>query len=417
MSSTPYVRRVHAAFIALLFVVASVLPIFNFGSASAYTLLGDREIKMETAVVSATDTSYRVRFEATTAGSVGGIVVAFCENTPIVRDSACVHPTGFDLPGAVGFADRSDGTADEGDATANITSLDTVTLLDQDDTALNTNTFVLSGATQATVAAGDVIHFEITGIENPSALGTFYARIMTYETNTHATGYTLANPDVAGPIVDGGGIALSTADVITIEAKVQERLEFCIYTGASTSWNQDDCSAPDNPVILGDNNGVLDFVNPSINRDARFNITTNASAGATIRMKGDTLRSGPTFEIASIGATALASDEGTEQFGMCVFSDTDTLFDASSLSPVSPYNSVDCTNTIGGQAANNDAGATFAFDDNVTDGTLSTYGSPIATKAAGDWSTGVLVFLGNISSTTEPGIYTTSLDFIATGRY
>ena len=410
MSSTPYVRRVHAAFIALLFVVASVLPIFNFGSASAYTLLGDREIRMESSVAGSAGLNYRVDFELSDATDVGGIVVAFCAGTPIVGDPTCEVPTGFEVS-SNGFSDDGGDVSVAGftAAVSNVVSTGGGTA---------DNTFTLTGAPVAGVA-GNSVEFVIEDVTNPSTSNeSFYARIMVYETDAEATAYTTDNdPAETQTPAQAGGIALSTAEVITIEAKVQERLEFCIYTGASTSWNQDDCSAPDNPVILGDNNGVLDFVNPSINRDARFNITTNASAGATIRMKGDTLQSGPTFEIASIGATALASDEGTEQFGMCVFSDTDTLFDASSLSPISPYNSGDCADTIGGQAANNDAGATFAFDDNVTDGTLSTYGSPIATKAAGDWSTGVLVFLGNISSTTEPGIYTTSLDFIATGRY
>ncbi len=411
MNFTSLARRTHTALLALLLVVASFLPIFNFSSVSAYSLLGDREIRMGTSQAGVVDTDgYRVNFVLSEdITNLEGVVVTFCEQSPIIGDDACDVPTGFDLDGA------SVTNADAGDV--NLNSF-TAAFENVSTGGANDNTLILHNSTGVGAVNGNEVTFTIEDVTNPSDVGTFFARIMVYDGEARALAYNtdddpaeIQSPDMAG------GIALSTAEVITIEAKVQERLEFCIYTGTSTAWNQDDCSAPDDPVVLGDVNGVLDNVNPSINNDARFNITTNASAGATIRMKGDTLRSGPTFEIASIGGTATGSDEGTEQFGMCLYSDTDTLFDAASLTPSSPYNSGDCGDADSGQGPGNDNGATFAFDDNTTDGTLSPYGSIIATKAAGDWSTGVLVFLGNISTTTEPGIYTTTLDFIATGRY
>jgi hypothetical protein len=183
-----------------------------------------------------------------------------------------------------------------------------------------------------------------------------------------------------------------------------------VHTTAVPAYDQTDCSNLTDPVVLGDVNGVLDTISPSISKEAMYNITTNASAGATIRMKGDTLASG-LFTINAIGDTAVASNEGSEQFGMCTYLDAGS---AAGLTPQVPYNDAACVGTTQGQGATNDNDALFAFD---TANTTSTYGQAIAQKTAGDWSTGVLVFLGNVSNITEPGIYTTTLDFIATGRY
>jgi hypothetical protein len=174
-----------------------------------------------------------------------------------------------------------------------------------------------------------------------------------------------------------------------------------------------DCSNLTDPVVLGDANGVLDSISPSISKEAKYNITTNASAGATIRMKGGTLATGP-YTITETGGTAVASSPGNEQFGMCTYR---LGTSAAGLTPTAPYNDGNCAGTIQGQGAGNDNTALFAFDTNGTTGTTSTYGQQIAFKSAGDWSTGILVFLGNVSNVTEPGIYTTTLDFIATGRY
>ena len=398
-------KRPTALVVAGLMLLASAAPILASRSASAYTLLGDREIRLSSSESGATAQTYRVDFEAATAANVGGIVVTFCADTPIIGDTSCTFPAGFDLTGA-GVANQS----------ANISTLATVTTLDEASTA-GTNTVVISDASAVPVAAGGTVSYEITGVTNPTAVGTFYARIMTYESNTAATGYTLADNEAGGAIVDAGGIALSTADLITIEAKVQERITFCVHTAAAPAYDQTDCGSVTNPVVLGDANGVLDSISPSVSKEAMYNITTNASTGATIRMKGDTLTSG-SFTIDAIGGTAATSTTNTEQFGFCNYRSTGG--GVAGLTPTAPYDHANCPGTTQGQGTGNDNNALFAFDlDNVdpeerVDGT---YGDIIASKAAGDWSTGVLVFLGNITNTTEPGIYISTLDFVATGRY
>jgi hypothetical protein len=134
-------------------------------------------------------------------------------------------------------------------------------------------------------------------------------------------------------------------------------------------------------------------------------------------MKGDTLKSG-TFDIAAIGGTGTASTNGTEQFGLCTYQRLGT-----GMTVTAPYNDAACSGTtqtsgpIGTGTPGGDNGALFAFDTNNTTGTTSTYGMEIATKQPGDFSSGELVFIGNVANTTEAGIYTTVLTFIATGTY
>ncbi len=398
-------RRSTSLAAAALLLVASAVPLLAHRTASAYTLLGDREIRMETAVADATGVNYRVDFNLDGTQDVGGIVVTFCEGSPIIGDATCDVPTGFAIASNA-FADGDQGLVDVSGFTAAVSNVATVGTAD--------NVFTLTG-TPIAGASGDVV-FTLTNVTNPSAVNeSFYARIMVYADGADATAYTTADdPELTQDPQQAGGIALSTAEVITIEAKVQERITFCVFaiaTGDPVANDQTDCSQLLDPVVLGNDNGVLDSSLPSISREAMFNITTNASAGATVRMNGGTLETG-SFSIAAIGDTAAGYTANTEQFGLCVFSDPGAA-ETGGLTATAPYDSAACDGTIQGQGAINDNGATFAFH---TD-TASTYGSPIAQKTAGDWSTGVLVFLGGVSNTTEPGIYTTTLDFVATGRY
>lgn len=402
-------KRSTALAAAVLLLLASSAPLLAGQTASAYTLLGDREIKMSTSEGGATGVTHRADFDISTTGDVGGFVITFCENSPIIGDTSCVEPAGISLSAT--FANADAGTHDLSGWTASVGS--------HSDAGTANNTFFLTNATAVAMTGGDNIVFEMTSADNPTAVGTFYARIMTYETDTNANGYTLADPEAGGPIVDAGGIALSTAELITIEAKVQERITFCVFaTDGALSYDGTDCNAVTDPVQLGDTNGVLDSSNPSITKDAKFNITTNASTGATIRMKGNTLETGsfsidPAGDVTAGDGVAVASDPGSEQFGLCVYRDTGG--GATGLTPTAPYDDVNCSGTTDGQGAGNDNSALFAFDE--TELSTSLYGDSVATKTAGDWSTGVAVFLGNVSNTTEPGIYTTTLDFIATGRY
>lgn len=390
---------------------------------------------MSSSQLGATNVVYEASFDVATTGTVQGVVVDVCQESPIIGD-VCTSPTGFDF---------NEATVDV--VVTGLNGAGSFTL----DAASDTNTAVLTNATAGSTAAATPVTITFgtagvfpaantNGVTNPTdnntvdagnQPGTFYARIITYTTVAGATAYdsttaNVNNPGAEPPVIDAGGVALSTAQQITITSKVQERLVFCVYANDATGYANNDCTdkGSTGAITLGDDNGVLDPAGPFVDKYARYSITTNASGNAVIRAKGTTLTSG-SFTVSPVGAgtaKAPATTPGTEQFGFCTFQlagtglaiDTDYDGDdgAGAADDCSTTTQSSGTGTPGGTGANGDS--QFAF---ITAELNSTFGSPIATKTAGTYSTGELAFLGNIDNTTEAGIYTTVLTFIATGTY
>lgn len=404
MLRSKMLRRPLSAIAAALMVLASIAPLLIQQAASAYGTITARAIKLSSSAVSATSVIYNVSFTAGTTGTIKSMVVEFCANTPIVGDS-CTGTVGTTTPANLASATFTPNSGVTGSYTvATLNSNRTLTLT--------------KAAGNALTGGSTVVDFDVGVVTNPSTNASFYARIYTYPNDTgsnSAANYTAATVGTGSDLpTDAGGIALSTAAQITITAKVQERLTFCVYTTGAGN----DCSGKSGTsVSLGDTNGVLDPNGPYVDKNAKFTITTNASGNAIVRMKGDTLKTaGGTYNITETGGTPAASSAGTEQFGMCTYQTA-----GSGLTVDSVYDGgTNCgsTSQTAGTGSTGGAGtATFGFDTGGGSGTMSTYGDTVATKPAGNYSTSTLVFIGNISNSTEAGIYTTTLTFIATGTY
>jgi hypothetical protein len=469
MVLTDKLNRAAVLAVASLLFLASLVPLLTRQKAAAYGLMPNRSITMSTSQVSATNTTYHVRFDvATDATAIGGIVVDFCDESPIIGDTNCTAPAGFTLttPAVSGQSDGSAADPIDGTITGDC-DIDSLTTA----AALTTHTLALTNSSPtAALGVDTTCFFDITTVTNPSTVNhSFYARIMTYDTEANALAYDIGapatNPGTGN--IDAGGIALSTAEQITVTAKVQERLTFCVYTFPTVETNPGDAdwheAAPDSvadnncggktgsDVILGDVNGVLDPAQSYVDKTAYFSVTTNASHDAAIRMKGETLQLNPTdptcdttascsidpiYQAAPGDGLPGLSTETTEQFGMCAYvfaNDTGaTLGIADGTPSGADYSGsgnagTGCDQTTqsarvasapadsNGDGGTGHGGSSFTFD--ATNTGLGGYGQVIATKGAGGYSTGNLVFLGNISNTTEPGIYKTTLTFIATGTY
>jgi hypothetical protein len=375
--------------VALALLAAAAVPFLSNSFASAATF-EDRSIQMSDSTPSATGVQYDVTVTPQASGNVLGIVLEFCDNSPLIGD-ACTATAGTDVPD-VSSAALAGWTVDG---------------------ATDGNTLVLTrGAGTWTASTPETL--SVTGVDNPSnggANGTFYARFFSYDTAAKAQGYTSANPSAVGAPIDTGGFAMSTADRLTITARVQEKLTFCIYTGV-------DCATGGSSLQLG-NNGVLDETQPYNNADAKFDVYTNASGGVVVRAKtfatpGHTLTSGSNT-ISAIGGTAAASNLGTEQFGFCVATS------GGAVTSVAPYTGVEggsgtCADDLTTGTYNQGTTNTrFAFDSAATQ---TTFGDDIASSTGPSATTvGTLNFLGNIGITTEAGIYTTELALIATGTF
>ena len=367
--------------------------------ASAFGQVTTRSIEISSSVVSATSVSYLVTFNPATAGTLGGIDLDFCTD-PIIGDS-CTVPTGFTttasptlLAAPSGFSTSTGSWGVTVNAGHNLVYLTNATA--QTETGIST-----------------AISFTIQGITNPSTLGSFYARILTWDTQAHANAYTSGGTPGAG-IVDAGGIALSTTAQITITSKVQESITFCVYT---STYDSGACTGTGNAVTLGNGNGILSTIGSYTDLSTKYDIQTNALHNVTIRFTGAPLTSGSNIienstlsGTGSTAATAYASTAGTAQFGLYTYEATGTT-----ITPASTYSGTGPTacNTA---ASGYNLASTAIFGFNIASA-ASTYGDTLATVTPGATAEGIVGFLGNISNSTPAGVYTSTLTFIATGAY
>jgi hypothetical protein len=382
--------RYVTVFVGVIFASVSIIPILSNDIVHAYGLVTSRSIQLSSSLEGNATTTYNVGFTAATTSTLKGIIVDFCSTDPIIADT-CTAPSGFTV-GASPSVTSITGLGAGGTWTPT--------------SANSGRTLLLENTTSNTVNSGTAVSFLINNVTNPTTIGSFYARIITYASNLGPTNYTDTNPTDTGtyPIVDAGGIALSTVQTITVTSKVQEQLTFCVYTGGSCGTGSG--------VTLGNTNGALSTAGPFVDKTTTYSISTNAYHGAVITMEGGTLTDANSDHITANGVTAATSTAGTDQFGMCTYESS-----GSTLSfPNNTYNSGACsgtTQTAGTGSTGGDNGAAFGFN---TANTGSTYGDEIASATAGA-SVGVMVFLANVAITQVAGIYTTVLDFIATGTY
>lgn len=383
---------------------ASLLP--TLGASTAYAAPSggqvlNRSITLSSSEANATGVSYLVEFDVATSDTIQGIIVDFCNATggsPIVTDSNCAAPDANFSTAAVGITEGTGMSAGDWAAAP----------------ILSNRAVQLTSATGEALTALDTISFTLTGIVNPGNVGTFYARVVTYDSNTGDVLAYAAGSEGNTNAIDYGGFALSTSDSLTVTAKVQESLLFCLWTNAAGT-NCADVNATGTDVVLGDTNGVLSnyetpYTSASTGTSPTLGIASNAQGGVTVRIKGGNLcrttvnctdgDDGNIIEPITTSGTMLSVADSTssavEQFGL----------------RVSALDGTTATAPFNGAASNH------GFDTNSTNGTLSPYGATlVSTSGPTDEVNPELEFMAKAATTTEAGIYTTSINLIATGLY
>ena len=405
----------------LLFVLALVLPIVKPGRADAAQLTS-RKITLSSSAKGNISTDaggtavapgaggngakakHTVAVTmATSTATIGSMLIMYC--TDPIFQSTCTTPTGLDaanltaatvtgLTGAAGF------------------SLDTATTNATINSAIPANTGVCNGASStrtncvavkhttgqaqtgtptATIAYGGGASDYIINPIDTSDNYSFYARIIVFSTTTFATQ------------VDYGSVAASTAQHVDITAKVKEKLNFSVGTTVTAPSTTCVAFSDSGALALGDGNGVLSTTTQYA-ANSYFRVNTNTSGGTKIYYSGDTLKSG------SFSITALTSEvttaAGTEQFGLAI--------DSSDTQTGSGYSFTSLTAATGYDEGN---GALGTAKFNYATGSVSTP-VEIASSAGGiTCDTGSVRYVANIATSTEAGIYTTTVTYIAVGTY
>lgn len=435
--------------VALL--VVAGLPLMKPAKAGA-TQLSNRSIQLSdsgvsggsitTGVGSGTGVTYQVSF--TTFGAGDSLVIDFCSNDPIINDT-CTAPAGMSASSATASAI----TGNIGGTGWAITT--TASQVKLTDTVANAHP----------ISIGAQI-FRLAGITNPSTTGSYYARIYTYANNTYGGGSGYVSPTNVGTnFVDYGGVALSTANVIQITARVQETLTFCVTAADPDTWvTTGDCAdaavAAAPPAITlghGSPTKVLDANTVDL-ANVWTQLSTNATHGAVINMRNNNLTcTGPAGYTGAVGgglsadggttcaipptnngaATPAALPAGTASFGLfaCSYTPAVGVGTVGTLAATAPYNDGTHVSTCN-NAGNNPTPSTVFFGmDNTTataaggvvpatyNGAVAgLFGSSVATTTAPVYrADDRYMFAATASLTTPAGVYTANLSMIATGTF
>ncbi len=372
----------------MLFAVAAIAVASFMPALVSADALTTRSIALSTATSGATGVSYTVAFTA--AKAAGAFVVDFCSDTPLIGQT-CTAPTGMDFSSA--------------------TSTDTL--------AAKTASRV---TVTKTINASDNVSVVIAGAKNPTSVGVFYARLLTFDTAGNAALYapTTAPASLAG-LQDSGSVALSTTNDVSVSGAVLETMTFCVsgedgvtHLSPITSNCGGTLTAP--TLKLGkDTNGVIALDSSAVYTGTIYTqISTNAVSGAVVNLKNSVACGGlhrdsadaATCDVVAAGGTP--SDNvvaGQAKFGVKTGA-ADSTSDSTQAGTIQPGGVYDSTNY-----RMNYTGAGT--------GVTSTYGDPIfnTNSAPANNKNMPLTFGASVSNNTPAGNYSASLSLVATGKF
>lgn len=383
-------RRVLNALAGISLLVGMALPSFMPAFASAAQITS-RSVDLSSNTVSATSVNYSVTF--TPVSNAAGFLIDFCSDTPLAQQS-CTAPTGFDTTG-VG---TSTGSASVQDLQSNSGVLVTK---------------ALTGGSAATVV--------LTGITNPSTLGTFYARIVTYtdvSTTVFDTPWDFDNTTLQAGATDSGGVALATANSVGVSAAVLESMTFCVSGTDTSGAGHANCggslAAPS--LVLGVTSGGATALqsNTLSTGTVYTQISTNAAAGAVISMKSNATDCGGLLLIGTSGcfihpAPGGGFSAGTADFGVKTGSAASTTGASSPTGTLEPVSASGYNNSTFFMhfVAGNGSGVTGPYGDPI----LDTSGAPINNQNM------PLTFGASINNNTPAGLYSANINLIANGTF
>ena len=426
------VRRMGAWLQALVLATAGLAPIALMGSASAAPVLTERELQ-STVAQPGVDTDLTWIFDTTAdVANIDHIEIEFCDQ-PV---GTC---TDTNVPAI-------DITANLVATLTNFTSGgNTVTRQSGDNGGTNNQILIDKTTADAGASLNEAtISMDADDITNNASDNTsYYTRMRIYS-------------DTGTTLVWEGAFAQSTSQTLTVTARVQERLDFCV--GATTVDDATTSVGATCANITGTNVGlgVLDtgFTNvspvdtPLIGGDDENGVAmvrTNAVLGAVVDYKAIQETSSGKLKIVgatcsgvsltdqcfnSVGTTQDEIDAGVEEFGMAVGSTNcgSSNVSYSCVFATSTYNLVRDTE-YDGLVAGLDTNTVNADDSQVAGTTVHAYAwddtgtaDRIASSAASavkviDDEALILKFAATPSATTPTGSYQVQADFIATATF
>lgn len=302
----------------------------------------------------AVNTAYDFKFTIPASEQVDSIELSVCGNSALVEDP-CIAPTGFDASGAV---------------ISSQTGLGGFILSPSSDA----NNLILTHA-PGNIMGPAAVSITFTGITNPAAADTYYAKIFTFTTT-----------DASGPYTDFGAMAFAINPNFSVSAEVPPYLIFC----QGVTITGFDCgTAAGDQIDLGQLSSAVPSVGSS-----QFLTATNAGSGYTVRVSGITMTSGNNVIPA---VTGTFSQTGVSQFGLNLRSNSNPVI---GQEPVGPGVAVP-------MPAYNIANK-FRF----VDGDIMAHASGVD-----DYKKFTVSYLVNVSKDQPPGVYSTTLTYICLANF
>lgn len=341
-----------------------------------------RSVELSSSSAAAQNVNYKVGFTA--AGAAAAFVLEFCSDSPIVGQT-CAAPAGLTVANAAS-------------ATSGVTNVAKPTA----------NKLVITKA----ITASEQVSVDISGITNPTAAGSLYARIVTYSDVSSANSY--ASNNLGSNNVDDGGVAISITPTVGVSGAVLESLTFCLSAVAL----QANCVGATPPTIkLGETVATTKALNAGFvsTGDVFTQLSTNAATGAVVSLKSNATNCGglkragaPTAcDIAPAQNTGITA--GQAKFGVrTAATATDTtgagITPSGTLLASGLYNA---SSYVLNYTANNSAGVTSPYGDPL----LNTNSLPVNNKNM------ALTFGASVSNDTPAGLYSADLSLVATGKF
>lgn len=299
-------------------------------------------------------TDYTASFTVSNTSTIGSLSFLLCSNSPL-EEEVCDIPAGLDVTNA------------QLSSQSGITDFSLFLPV--------VNNLVLS-RTPSVITAPLTVTLTFHNIVNPTDPGPYYVRLSAYSSN-----------NATGTVVDYGGLAFAIASNLQISSYVPPYLTFCSAVVIATL----DCSsASANYIDFGD-------LSPAHSRQAasQLLVATNAPNGYVMQVYGTTMTAGN--NVISAIASGTGSQPGVSQFGINLRANTVPAIGANPTGPGTgtPVAGYDTPNQY--RFVSNDVIASSPAADNFRKYTVS--------------------YIVNTASSQPPGIYVSTLTYVAAGSF
>lgn len=331
-----------------------VLAIAVFAMPVGATRFQNRSLFMQSVEPGVT-TTYTISLRYMTPGPVGSLDLLFC--TSPLPDEPCVPPPGMDVSQAV-LATQS---GEDGFSFSTRT----------------TNHLIMSRP-PTPIDPGEMTKYTIGNIVNQTnVLKAFAIRMNSY-----------ASTDATGPYIDFGSVMGTVSNGIVIETQVPPTLMFCLAEQV-----EEDCSSTNDTYYQG-----MGELSPTstLTAQSQMAVGTNASGGFAITANGTPMAAGTS--VIDSPTIPTESRPGTNQFGINLVANNSPLVGSDpegawlNAVPMADYGMPNRYKYVPGDVV--------AFSPNVS----------LMKKFT-------VSYIVNSNKDLRPGVYSTTITFIASGRF